>query len=255
MLSLTGCDLVFIVDGLRDKDVPTTDIRPAEAYQFARTEAGENLEAVSVDERIDGTLALSDGGVLPEEERHVLWLQDVLLAALRGLRDREIFRAQGSELALAAVLDEVHQRGADVLQRLLGEILCVIGFGDDGLQMTLVHITDLALAKNRLDPDAAQRFVRGPMRLRCGLLQLFDVFIEQAIYPNVGITDAVIQPSIRLGMAHALSGSTRSSAGERLPLAVLLDVDLPAAVLRQPDSDGRSLHKNSPFFQQMGMIE
>jgi hypothetical protein len=75
--------------------------------------------------------------------------------------------------------------------------------------MLFVDVFNADVADSGVNPVAEKAVVLRPMRLRCGKLQLFDVFIGGLAYLFLRVNHIIVKPSVGFGVRFPLSRSSR----------------------------------------------
>ena len=235
-------DLAVDVPGAAQPQDGAVEVAPLQAQQLAGAHPGEDRQAIVVDERILDRLAPQDCFVAAHQNGQAVGLQDPPLFIAGTARDGQILGVVGGVAALAGEFQQPGQIGIEVLQGLFAE---AGGAGQiqDVLQVLIRQGLQLFPAQVGGDPGAPAAFHRLPVALGGGELPLGQVFRPDICHRLAPGLDPLVQPVVRLGVGLPLAGAARLEAVEAAALAVLLDVDLPAAQLFQPDRRvGASAH-------------
>lgn len=235
-------DLAVDIPGAAQPQDGAVKIAPLQSQQLAGAHSGEDRQAVVVDEGVLDRLAPQDRFVAAHQNGQVFGLQDPPLFAAGAARDGKFFGIVGGVAALAGEFQQAGQIGKKILQGLFAQA------GSTGqiqhvLEVLIRQGLQLFLAQVGGNPDTPAAFHRLPVALGCGELPLGQVFRPDICHPFAPGLDPFVQPLVRLGVGLPLAGAARLEAVEAAALAVLLDIDLPAAIFVRPDRRvGASAH-------------
>lgn len=218
------------------------DVAPFQPQQLAGAHPGEHRQTVIMNKGILDRLAPQDRFVAAHQDGQAVRLQNPFALIAGAGRDGELIGMIGGVAALAGEFQQAGQISIEVLQGLFAEARSASQI-QHVLQVLIRQGLQLFPAQVGGDPGAPAAFHRFPVALGGGELPLGQVFrpdIRHRLAPGL---DPFVQPFVRLGVGLPLAGAARLEAVEAAALAVLLDVDLPAAQLFQPDRRvGASAH-------------
>ena len=242
VLVFAPSDLAVDVSGAAQPQDGAVDVAPLQPQQLAGAHPGEDRQTVIMNKRILDRFAPQDGFVAPHQNGQAVRLQNPLAFVAGAGRDGELVGMIGGVAAFAGKLQQAGQIGIEVLQGLFAEA------GGTGqvqhvLQVLIRQGLQLFPAQVGGDPDTPAAFHGLPVALGGGELPLGQVFrpdIRHRLAPGL---DPFVQPGVRLCIGFPLAGAAGLEAVEAAPLAVLLDIDLPAAIFVRPNRRvGASAH-------------
>ena len=223
------------------------DVAPFQPQQLTGAHPGEDRQAVIVDEGILDRLAPKDCFVAAHQDGQAVRLQNPFAPIAGAGRDGQLVGMIGGVAALAGEFQQAGQIGIKVLQGLFAEARSASQI-QHVLQVLIRQGLQLFPAQVGGDPGAPAAFHRLPVALGGGELPLGQVFRPDIRHRFAPGLDPFVQPVVRLGVGLPLAGAAGLEAVEAAALAVLLDIDLPAAIFVRPDRRvGASAHTKTSF--------